>query len=252
MPGEAVEIKGVWTSVEDPQYPVTYSWTGLPEGAATLPTGASYYAGDAVTVDTTFVANSTVKVGHDTYAFSGWDKADFTMPGEAVVIYGTWEITDSDPTYRVTYEYTGSVPSNAPAVPVDTNAYYAGEDVTVAGAPYLSGYIFSGWDKEDFTMPAENVVIYGSWTRVGGYNPPVEEEEIPEENPPLSDVPEEEIPEEDPPLAGTPGEEEEILEEDVPLADVPATGDMTAIWAAASVVSAAGLLFVGKKREDEE
>ena len=35
-------------------------------------------------------------------------------------------------------------------------------------------------------------------------------------------------------------------------AEVPETGDFTALWAAASVISAAGMLFLGKKKDDEE
>lgn len=66
--------------------------------------------------------------------------------------------------YKVSYKYTGTVPSEAPAVPAA--AYYtAGTTVTVAAAPTLEGYEFSGWsDTGTFTMPAEDVEITGSWT----------------------------------------------------------------------------------------
>ena len=79
-------------------------------------------------------------------------------------------------------------------------------------------------------------------------------EELPDENVPMEDAPvveDEEIGDSDTPLADAPAEDE-IFDEDVPLADVPATGDMTALWMAASAVSAAGLFFVGKKSKDEE
>lgn len=68
--------------------------------------------------------------------------------------------------------------------------------------------------------------------------PPVEEEEIPDVTPPTTDVP---------------VVEEEIIEdEEVPKADVPATGDMSAIWAAVCVSSAASLMFVMKKKDKDE
>ncbi|MBQ9934192.1 MAG: S-layer homology domain-containing protein [Ruminiclostridium sp.] len=68
--------------------------------------------------------------------------------------------------YTVTYEYTGTVPSGAPALP-GTASYAEGETVTVAANPTLNGWEFSGWDKTgSFTMPAVNVVIKGSWTQI--------------------------------------------------------------------------------------
>lgn len=71
--------------------------------------------------------------------------------------------------YKVSYKYTGTVPSGAPAVPAA--AYYtAGTTVTVAAAPTFDGYTFSGWSEAGtFTMPAEDVEITGSWTEAPKY-----------------------------------------------------------------------------------
>ncbi len=73
-------------------------------------------------------------------------------------------------TYPVTYQYTGKVPANAPAVPAE-DSYPAGWNVTVAENPTLRGYEFSGWSTDDasvanggFTMPAGPVVLEGSWS----------------------------------------------------------------------------------------
>ncbi len=78
--------------------------------------------------------------------------------------------------YTVTYIYTGEVPADAPALPGDEN-YKADANVDVKTAPTLDGYIFSGWNTGDaevennsFTMPAKNVVIEGSWTKINYYN----------------------------------------------------------------------------------
>ena len=38
------------------------------------------------------------------------------------------------------------------------------DDVKAAFYATRTGYTFSGWDKEDFTMPDEDVIINGSWT----------------------------------------------------------------------------------------
>ena len=75
------------------------------------------------------------------------------------------------PRYKVTYEYTGTVPTGAPALPGEVS-YKAGDTVKVADAPTLAGYEFSGWTTSDatvgsdgsFTMPSNKVTLTGSWT----------------------------------------------------------------------------------------
>lgn len=67
--------------------------------------------------------------------------------------------------------------------------------------------------------------------------PPPPPEEPPEEPP----VPPEEIPDEEVPLTEAPPEEEEIPDDDVPLADVPATGDISVMWYAVTLLSVSGL-----------
>jgi len=153
-------------------YPVSYEYTGnIPENAPAVPDTVDYEEGTEV-----IVADAPTLEG---YTFSGWDKDNFTMPAEAVVIHGEWTVIEQPPvnpdppapaTYPVSYEYTGNVPENAPAVPA-TVEYEEGAAVTVAAAPALEGYTFSGWDKGDFEMPAEAVVIRGEWTAVE--QPPV-------------------------------------------------------------------------------
>ena len=64
--------------------------------------------------------------------------------------------------YKVTYEYEGKVPTGASKTPAEATYKY-GASVTVAEDATAPGYTFSGWDKKDFTMPASNVVIKGSF-----------------------------------------------------------------------------------------
>ncbi len=90
MPARNVTISGTWNA--KPQYPVIYQWSGLPENhGEILPAGGSYEEMTQVTVDTLFQKGTQVTTGGRTYVFSGWDKADFAMPGEAVTITGIWE-----------------------------------------------------------------------------------------------------------------------------------------------------------------
>ena len=64
--------------------------------------------------------------------------------------------------YKVTYKYEGTTPNGASALPTE-KTYKYGASVTVAEDATAPGYKFSGWDHEDFTMPAEDVVIKGSF-----------------------------------------------------------------------------------------
>ena len=84
---------------------------------------------------------------------------DFNVPG----------VKGTAPKYKVTYEYTGTVPTGAPALPGEVS-YKAGDTVKVADAPTLAGYEFSGWTTSDanittgsFTMPSNKVTLTGSW-----------------------------------------------------------------------------------------
>ena len=112
-------------------------------------------------------------------------------------------------TYTVTYEYTGDVPSNASALPAQ-QTYRYGEKVTIAPDATAEGYTFSGWsEKSAFDMPAENVVITGSFTPV---------------------------------------EEEPAADSDSDKSAMPATGDTMPIALLAIVLVAAAVAFVSKRR----
>lgn len=75
--------------------------------------------------------------------------------------------------HTVTYQYDGTAPAGAPALPAQVETYYSAE-VAVATAPTLAGYSFSGWtvaspdgtdiENRILTMPNEDVVLTGSWT----------------------------------------------------------------------------------------
>ncbi len=63
--------------------------------------------------------------------------------------------------YTVTYVYENA-PENASVLPGE-EIYKFEADVKVADPAEAEGYTFSGWNKEDFQMPADNVTITGSW-----------------------------------------------------------------------------------------
>ena len=84
--------------------------------------------------------------------------------------------------------------------------------------------------------------------------------EPPATEPPATEPPATEPPATEPPVTERPvppapaviNEEIDIFDEDVPLADAPKTGDISALWIAVSGICAAGMVVLGKKREDEE
>ena len=74
--------------------------------------------------------------------------------------------------YTVTYQYDKPY-SGAPDLDKDTKAYLPEKSIKINGAPTWTGYTFSGWklpegltagEDGSFSMPAEDVVITGSWT----------------------------------------------------------------------------------------
>ncbi len=159
MPAGDIVLTALWEIPEVPVYAVTYEYAGeVPEGL-TPPAGGTFEAGAPVTV-------ADAPAIPEGYTFSGWDTEDFEMPAKDVVITGTWALI---PEYSVTYEYAGDVPAGYTA-PVDSGTYPAGAPVTVADAPVIpEGYTFSGWDTEDFEMPAKDVVITGTWALIPEY-----------------------------------------------------------------------------------
>ncbi len=66
-------------------------------------------------------------------------------------------------TYVLTYDY-GEAPAGASSLPFRQVAQY-GQTVEVAPNASAPGWTFSGWDRQgEFTMPAGDVTIKGSWT----------------------------------------------------------------------------------------
>ena len=99
------------------------------------------------------------------YTFSGWTSDDsafdirgFKMPAHDVTIKGTYAINRYNVTYKVDTEVVG------------TDVYDFNSDVVIRDVPTKEGYTFSGWkignaDAKNFKMPADNVVIEGTFAK---------------------------------------------------------------------------------------
>ena len=103
------------------------------------------------------------------------------MPNNLVTLVGEFEKIS----YKVTYQFQGSViPPNAESLLPKEESYYPGDKVTTAPFPETSGYRFLGWYQTDeFTMPEEDVVIYGEWAiETGTFSPTIKKEIIEKKN----------------------------------------------------------------------
>ena len=169
MPSQDVELVGIWTkNTEAAKYDVTYVINGDKPADFMPPTQKEYEAGVSVPLDST-EANTVI----DGYRFSGWSTQDvtlsdtgFTMPAQNVTIVGSFTRIS----YTVCYEFEGAViPPYASSILPPCETHYPGDTVTRAADPQADGYDFLGWYKNaSFTMPEENVTIYGEWMRTMG------------------------------------------------------------------------------------
>ena len=126
-------------------------------GSFTINTYKITYTLDGEVIYTDSIAYGTVlpvvevpaKVGH---TFSGWGELPETMPAKDVAVTGAFVVN----TYKVTYMVDGEVYKDS--------LYAYGSEVEPVSAPVKEGYTFSGWSEIPETMPANDIVVTGSFT----------------------------------------------------------------------------------------
>ena len=105
-------------------------------------------------IDSLAVGESIVPIAEpakEGYTFSGWSSIPETMPAHDVTITGTFIAN----TYTITYMVDNEI------FAIATIAY--GDTIVPIAEPSREGYTFSGWSEIPETMPAEDVVIKGSF-----------------------------------------------------------------------------------------
>ena len=158
----------VTTVTGDAEYTATYNKTAI-EYTITYVLNGGTNPDDAKTTytaeDLPYTLPTPTKEGN---SFDGWfDNEELT--GDAITtipanesgnktFYAKWSVES----YKVTYSYTGDVPTGAPTVPAE-KTYEYGATVPAAQVPTLGGYVFSGWEDEVTTMPSHDVTVTGSW-----------------------------------------------------------------------------------------
>ncbi|MDE6511305.1 MAG: InlB B-repeat-containing protein, partial [Muribaculaceae bacterium] len=93
----------------------------------------------------------------DGYSFTGWGMVPSTMPASDLEVLGAYEVNLYNLTYRIDGEdfYTTQI------------AY--GSEIPAFDAPVKEGHSFLGWSDAVSTMPANDVVINGTYS-VNSYN----------------------------------------------------------------------------------
>ena len=135
MPAEDITVSGTFTAND---YAVTYIVDG------------EVYKTDSVTYGTEIILiDEPTKEGH---TFSGWSEIPSIMPAEDITVSGTFTAND----YAVTYIVDGEV--------YKTDSVTYGTEIILIDEPTKEGHTFSGWSEIPSTMPAEDIVISGSFT----------------------------------------------------------------------------------------
>ena len=135
MPAQDVTVEGTFTVN-------CYRLVYLLDGAE--------YSVDSIAYGTTLVQKEALsKEGH---TFSGWSELPATMPAQDVTVEGTFSVN----CYRLVYLLDGAEYS------VDSIAY--GTTLVQKEALSKEGHTFSGWSELPVTMPAEDVMVTGSFT----------------------------------------------------------------------------------------
>ncbi len=135
MPAEDVVVEG---SFSINKYLLTYKVDG------------AVYASDSIDYGATIEPIAEpAKEGH---TFSGWSDIPATMPAEDVIIEGNSTVNKYLLTYKVDDEVYAS----------DSIDY--GATIEPIAEPAKEGHTFSGWSDIPATMPAEDVVVEGSFS----------------------------------------------------------------------------------------
>ena len=88
------------------------------------------------------------------YTFNGWGEVAKTVPAGDVTYEGNYSVNP----YKLTFIVDGEV--------VQESSVDYGATITLPEAPEKEGYSFDGWSEIPETMPASDVVIYGTFTKL--------------------------------------------------------------------------------------
>ena len=146
MPAHDVVVEGSYTKNS---YKITYKIVG------------DYFTNNNYKEETLeYGAQITPEVNptQEGYTFSGWSEIPETMPAHDVEVVGSY----TKNSYKITYKIVGDYFTNN-NYKEETLEY--GAQIIPEANPTQEGYTFSGWSEIPETMPANDVVVEGSYTR---------------------------------------------------------------------------------------
>ena len=88
------------------------------------------------------------------YSFNGWGEVAETVPANDVVYEGSYSVNS----YKLTYIIDGEI--------IKESMVAYGTVIELIEGPNKAGYAFDGWNEVPETMPANDVVIYGTYTKL--------------------------------------------------------------------------------------
>ena len=124
----------------DPYFTITY----LVDGEV-YSTGIAEYGSEIILID------EPTREGH---TFSGWSEAPKSMPADNITIYGTFTANK----YFITFKIGDEVIFSAPIE--------YGASIVAPEVPEKEGYSFDGWSEMPETVPAHDVIVYGTFTKL--------------------------------------------------------------------------------------
>ncbi len=135
MPAEDITITGSFTVNK---YELKYIVDG------------EVWATDSVEYATTItLRESPTKEGH---TFNGWGEVPKTMPAEDMIVTGSFKVNK----YEVKFVVEG--------ITIAKDSVEYGATIALREEPQKEGHTFSGWSEVPETMPAEEVIVTGSFT----------------------------------------------------------------------------------------
>ena len=135
MPAEDVIVSGTFTVNK---YLVTFKIGDEVVASDSLEYGASIVAPEA-----------PEKEGH---TFNGWGEVPETVPAHDLTYMGSYSVNS----YLLTFTVDGET--------VQTDSVTYGTAITLPEEPTKEGHTFSGWSEVPETMPAEDVIVSGTFT----------------------------------------------------------------------------------------
>lgn len=146
MPAHDIEVHAIF---EINSYKITYV-------AGDWSDETTYEYGDTI--------NERTAPVKDGYSFLHWDELPATMPAKDITVTAIYERNE----YKITYMIDG--------VPYSEARYYFEDEVQPYVPKVDEGYVFNGWDNEPTVMPAHDVVVTGSMTKVEPSEKPYDEQ----------------------------------------------------------------------------